>query len=444
MPTTRQPVVEEPDRSRNPNGGQGRESALIPAASRNSAMPVLSLLEPEQAMRDAALLGQWELSLSQVNPLNRIYASPEWFFHRWRVYRRDNRVAILRDGEGRVIGICPLDFFPVALHYGVKKWTFRTESFPSAVIMGGEPMLAPEPERYHALFDGLFDELEGYGCITFESTPLDGMAWRTLQGQGGSGRNYYAYDPTGEPRTWYYIELSREFDQYLQSLPSKSRTNIRNKARKFRKNSPGSIECQRVQTEDQVGHFYHSACQIAERSWRHRAFGREFGHPTLILDSLRDLARSGLLRAYLLSCGGEPLAYVVGYQLRGVFEYAESAYVEDRGSLGPGTFLLHSILEDLHQHDAPRLVNFGVGEGDLKRLFANRRSYDAGLHLFRRTAVNRLYTASHGAFRSALRLAKRYLMDRRDRRTPADPRASCGQDNEVAAAGVTPSSDSRS
>ncbi len=201
-------------------------------------MLVLSLLEPEEAIRDAELRRQWELSLGLVNPLNRIFASPDWFFHRWRVFHRGNRLAILRDGEHRVIGICPLDFYPVTLNYGVRKWIFRTIAFPAAVLMGGEPMLAAEPALYRALFDGLFKELKGCGCITLESSPLESMTWKYFQGPGGRSRNYYTYDPIGERRTWYYIELGQDFDRYLESLPSKSRTNIKNKERKFRKNSP--------------------------------------------------------------------------------------------------------------------------------------------------------------------------------------------------------------
>ncbi len=138
----------------------------------------------------------------------------------------------------------------------------------------------------------------------------------------------------------------------------------------------------------------------------------------------------------MLTCGGEPLAYVVGYQFQGVYEYAETAYVEDFGSLGPGTFLLYSILQELHKYDAPQFFNFGAGAGDLKRLFANRSSFDSAVLLFRRTPANRMRSMTHGAFRSALLLARRLLKGRRSRNSPPDSRASCGPANGVENAGV--------
>ncbi len=143
--------------------------------------------------------------------------------------------------------------------------------------------------------------------------------------------------------------------------------------------------------------------------------GERFGHPSLDLDSLKDLARSGMLRAYLLACDSIPLAYVVGYQLQGVYQYAETAFSEEFSDRSPGIALLYMLLEDLHSFDRPDFFNFGTGDGYAKRLFANRTTVDNEVLLVRRTLRNRLRVASHRSFQRTLSLAKRILKSRRSK-----------------------------
>jgi CelD/BcsL family acetyltransferase involved in cellulose biosynthesis len=381
----------------------------------------VSLLSPDQAALDTELRPHWDAFLALVHPLNRFYASPDWFFHRWRVYRRETFLAVMRDGEQHVIGVCPLDSYPIELRYGVKKWNFGTVSFQASVVMGSEPMLPPETALFDRLVDGVFRGMNRCSCIALDAVPHDSFTWDYFQGQGRLSRNYYAYDPTAELRNWYYIELGKTFDDYLKTLKSRSRSNINNKARRFRKNCGGTIDLERIQTKEGVDRFYEAACLIAERSWRYRTIGRESGHPTLVLESLSDLAQSKLLRAYLLTLNQDPIAYVVGYQYRGVFQSAETAYIEELSPIGPGAFLLYMLLQDLHQYDPPQFLNFGVGEGDYKRGYSNRSSSDSTIYLFRRTLVNRLHCMSHGAFRSGRLLAKRIFRRRAASTVQAEP-----------------------
>jgi len=372
----------------------------------------LNLLAPEAAAGDDELRRQWEASLHLVNRLNRFYSSPAWFFHRTRVaHRESDRIGVIRDGEARVLGVCPLDSYLVHLSYAVKKKVFGTARFQAAVVLGGEFMLPPDPVLFQHVIDGLFKELTWCACIALETVPEDSFTWEYLEGLGRQGRDFFVYVSTREPRAWHYIELGKSFEEYVDGMKSKSRTNIKNKLRKFHKKSGGTTNWRRVQAEDEVEGFYESAVRIAKQSWRYQTFGTA-GHPSLDLDSLKGLARLNLLRAYLLTCDQTPLAYVVGHQFQGVYHYAETAYVQELRDLSPGTVLLYMLLEDLHGFEPADFLNFGAGDGTAKRLFGNRSSTDREVFLFRRTLRNRLHTLGHGAFRTALSLAKRFLRDR--------------------------------
>ncbi len=377
---------------------------------------ILGLLSPDAAAREVGLRQEWEALLPRVNALNRFYSSPGWFFHRTRaVAHESDRIAVIRNGDARVLGVCPLDSYLVNLTYFVKKRSFGASRFRAALVMGSEFMLTPDQAAHAQVISGLFKALPWCECIALASVPRESFTWQFLEGPGRSSPDYFSYVSDREPRTWRYIELGKTFDEYLNGLKSKSRTNIKAKVRKFLQKSPGKVDCKRVQNEGDVDWFHSDARRVAEQSWRHRSLGERFGHPSLDLDSLKDLARSGMLRAYLLSCDSTPLAYVVGYQLQGVYQYAETAFSEEFSDRSPGIALLYMLLEDLHSFDRPDFFNFGTGDGYAKRLFANRTTVDNEVLLVRRTLRNRLRVASHRSFRGTLWLAKRLLNSRRSK-----------------------------
>ena len=256
----------------------------------------LSLLSADAAARLDGLRQEWESLLPRVNTLNRLYSSPGWFFHRTRgVAHESDRIAVIRNGDARVLGVCPLDSYLVNLTYFVKKKSFGASRLRAAIVMGSEFMLAPDEATHRQVISGLFKALPWCECIALASVPHESFTWKFLDGPGRSGRDYFSYVSDLEPRTWRYIELGKTFDEYLSGLKSKSRTNIKAKVRKFLQKSDGNVECKRVQNEADVEWFHAAARRVAEQSWRHRAMGERFGHPSLDLESLKDLARSGML-----------------------------------------------------------------------------------------------------------------------------------------------------
>src|SRR5439155_10462813 len=96
------------------------------------------------------------------------------------------------------------------------------------------------------------------------------------------------------------------------------------------------------------------------------------------------LASQGALRAYVLEQNERPLAFEVGVQWKGCFVLEETAYDSAYAPQSPGTVLLFRILQDLVARDTPRLVDFGFGDGEYNRLFANQQTVSGSVLLLPR------------------------------------------------------------
>ena len=96
------------------------------------------------------------------------------------------------------------------------------------------------------------------------------------------------------------------------------------------------------------------------------------------------MAARGAFRSYLLEHQGRPTAFVIGTQVNGCYNYEQLAYDPAYAAHSPGTVLLFRLLEDLIARDPPRVLDFGDGEAEYKRLFANAESRSGPVILARR------------------------------------------------------------
>jgi CelD/BcsL family acetyltransferase involved in cellulose biosynthesis len=123
-----------------------------------------------------------------------------------------------------------------------------------------------------------------------------------------------------------------------------------------------------------VAEFLHKAHQVSKRSWQAKRLGIRITNDPAHRKRLEVLASLGALRSYLLEHEGDPLAFVLGIQWKGCFLFEETGYHSGYKKWSPGTVLLFRLLEDLTVRDTPRLVDFGFGDAQYKRSFANRET----------------------------------------------------------------------
>ena len=200
------------------------------------------------------------------------------------------------------------------------------------------------------------------------------------------------------PREWIYLELDESLESFLAQKQKKTRNSLRRRVKKLSEKGGGTLECIRVENEDQVDEFYRDAYAIAEKSWQFQSLGRRLEETALYRENLHRLARIGCLRAYLLKCGGRPAAFVIGYQYQDVLQFEQTGFAPEFSAYSPGTVLFYLMMQDLYRHRRPSFVNHGTGVTPHKRLFSNRASLDTRVFLFRPTLRNRIRCLSHGLF----------------------------------------------
>jgi hypothetical protein len=364
-------------------------------------------LTPAEAFSDPALLERWESLMDLLHPLQRVFASPVIYEHSCRQDSLGhNRVAVIRDSDGAVIGICPIVSWRLEMPFTVRKRVLAKFLVRAATVLSCQPLIPDDPALFHLLFKGLLEKLDWCDCIYIDSMPLDCPTSRYVFSTQGPKRPYLIYPSPPVPREWIYLEMDLGLESFLAQKQKRTRNTLKRRVKKLTEKG-GTLECIRVENEDQVDEFYQDAFAIAEKSWQFQNLGRRLDETALYRENLQHLAQIGCLRAYLLKCGGRPAAFVIGYQYEDVLQFEQTAYDPGLSVYSPGTVLYYLMMQDLYLHRRPSFVNHGTGITPHKRLFSNRASLDTQAFLFRPTLRNRFRCLSHGLFYKGLKLAKR-------------------------------------
>ena len=250
---------------------------------------------------------EWESLLSLSNPLNRVFASPTLYEHESRVNPKpENQVAVIRDGAGRIVGICPIMFWRLKIPFQIRRRILGNIALNAATILSGEPLAPANPEIYRRLFDGLLIHLPWCDCVYINSIPADSFTSRFLEENYSRTGGHFVYPRRLENRLFLYAELGNSYDELLRTKQSKTRNQLKRRVRKLKEYGQGLLECCRIETPDKIDEFYPAALAIDRQSWQAESLGQPLEETPLYRESLMSSAQIGCLRAYLLKCGGQP------------------------------------------------------------------------------------------------------------------------------------------
>jgi len=163
--------------------------------------------------------------------------------------------------------------------------------------------------------------------------------------------------------------------------------------------------------------FFSAAQQVAKNSWQIDLLGLRIHNDDFELQLFTMLATQGTLRTYLLWKEDVPVSFCIGTQHNGIFDYEEVGYDREFSRKSPGLVMVVKMLEDLFEHDPPRVFDFGGGDAEYKRQFGNVISDSSHTWFLRPCLRSRLivgYLCVRRLLGTALRsvLARTGLIDR--------------------------------
>ena len=372
-------------------------------------MTKFSLASPSEIMNSTNLRQQWGSLLSSSNNLELLYQSPEWFEH-LLFTNSDNKLSleVYKDDAGHLLGIVPILTSKYWLKFDISARTLWKTPLNTAYMLGSQPLVPNDNDIYNLLFEAIWRDFPQCDCVYMDSLPTDSFLWNFLRKFVAKQRNYMLFILDGV-RQYHSLALPPTFDEYLSSFKRKKRYNLERQVRMLRNHGAGALDMIRVDMESQIPDFLEGAVSVARNSWQQNRIGTRIDKGQERFEKLKDLARKGLLRSYLLICGHKPSAFILGYQFRDVYHYVEIAYDQSLSKLSPGTVLLYLLVEDLINHNPPKRVTFGVGHASYKQEFGNIHQEDASVLLLRKTIANRIRTVSHSSFRSLIRAVRKHI-----------------------------------
>jgi CelD/BcsL family acetyltransferase involved in cellulose biosynthesis len=184
----------------------------------------------------------------------------------------------------------------------------------------------------------------------------------------------------------YFLELPASYEQYLSSRSSKFRNYLKRAERKVACET--DVRVSELTSVDDVEHGYEMLLEVERASWKH-AQGRAISsapHATgFFFDLCRGAAMRGRMHLQVLSIGGRPAAYNLGYVHDSTYSYLKTSFVEAFKPLGVATFLRARLIRSLIEKGF-RVVDFPAQPHEWERQWTETVRWHKKLTLYRGTA----------------------------------------------------------
>lgn len=236
-----------------------------------------------------------------------------------------------------------------------------------------------------------------FECLCFDDLDIDSPL--RVAASRVASRGQVRLAPLGGSQPHWYIRFPEQPGDYWTQFSSKTRNTLRRKARKLEHR----LVCYREPGD--VPEFLARAHAISQRTWQTRRLGIRVRNSARERRLYTAIAERGALRSYVLEHQDQAVAFLIGIQYQDHFLYEEVGYHPELARCSPGTVLLYRVLQDLTANDCPRVVDFGEGDADYKRLFGNTERQSGPLVMVAR----RLRPSAVLALDRAIRFADRNL-----------------------------------
>jgi CelD/BcsL family acetyltransferase involved in cellulose biosynthesis len=364
------------------------------------------------ATASPSLVAQWQAFHDQ-HAADDPMQDPEWlrgYFH--GKLPNLSFYSLLQDGQLRGLAPFMRKQWPMPLQFGA--WTLAECPLMRLRLLG-TGLDFPDDEAAHDL---IFGELakpdSGFDALYLEEIPVDSFLWKYLHESKLIRNSFLSYAPS-PPTPRPVLRVEGTYEQYLSKFNSKHRNTIGRKIKKLREGALGEMRLVRYEAPEEVGTFLDQAVEVSRKTYQWTLHGRGLSENDLLRERMAFAAKRGWMRSYLLFCGGQARAFLLGFQYNGRFLLHELGFDPELAKYSVGTVLQMLSVEDLFTHNRPHIFDL-QDYGAYKEALATESYLQGKLYLFRPRPYARFLRASHRGCEAANRAAS-LLLDRLNLKT---------------------------
>jgi len=181
--------------------------------------------------------------------------------------------------------------------------------------------------------------------------------------------------------THWSMTLPEDIELFYQARSKKHRANLKRYIRKLETEYPNEIRVVTYTREDHLDEAIRAAADISRFTYQHGlACGFADDSKTRIL--LRTAARRGWLCMAVLFINGEAAAFQLGVHYGKDYMLAQIGFDPKWTPFQIGTVLFLKVLEDLCADPDIESIDFGFGDADYKRSYADKQWREASVYIF--------------------------------------------------------------
>lgn len=288
-------------------------------------------------------------------------------------------VLVLRDDSGKVV--------PLFVHDGEVGIGFG-QSASLAVKIRRHVLVGSFAERppvdWSAVMRALTDLIPSDGAVFLLGVVREEGLGQALT--SGALRHSFFVCEHGPEYARRLCVLGASLDDYLASLPAKSRQDLRRSLRRFESNFSGRLEFSTHCSVDEVTDFINRVAVVSKRTYQARQLGLGIVADSYIGNKVIEGARRGYARCYLLTVDGQPVAWRVGFLFNAVYSSHHVGYDPDFEKWHPGVVLhLHSVRDLSGNGVGAHTLDMLYGDNEFKRKASNLSRIERNYYLFPRT-----------------------------------------------------------
>lgn len=293
----------------------------------------------------------------------------------------------------RFCGLAAFIRRPWPLRWCVGEFTIARLPLNRLRLLGGTVNIPSEESAYDAVFHAIVQDASVIDAVFLEEVPLDSFLWKYLHESPVIRNSFSLYHPE-PPSPHPLLRFEGTFEEYMGKFSSKHRKNLNREMKKLRDGALGPMQFERFERPDEVDAFLQRAVDVSKKTYQWNLYQQGLSNAEKVKGRLAFAARHGWMRSYLLSCGGNACAFLVGFQHHGRFILHDIGFDPSLARYSVGTVLQFLAVEDLFGYNRPEVLDLG-DYGGYKETLSTESYVQGKLFLFRKGAYGQFVRTGH-------------------------------------------------